>query len=219
MAQAAQAHGYEYILITDHSHSLGIVQGVKPEDIAAQRAEIDAANTELGGAIRVLHGIEVEIRADGSLDYDDDTLAQFDIVQASLHTSLRQPRAQITERVLSAIRNPYVSIIGHPRGRLIPDREPADLDMDAIFAAAKEHDVALEINANPHRLDLDDAHARRARELGIKLTISTDAHQPGELDLMDYGIAVARRAWVAAADVVNTWSLDRVLDWVKGRHG
>lgn len=219
MAQAAQDHGYEYILITDHSHSLGIVQGVKPEDIAAQRAEIDAANAELGGAIRILHGIEVEIRADGSLDYDDATLAQFDIVQASLHTSLRQPRAQITDRVLSAIRNPHVSIIGHPRGRLIPDREPADLDMDAIFAAAKQHDVALEINANPHRLDLDDAHARRARELGIKLTISTDAHQPGELDLMKYGIAVARRAWVGADDVVNTWSLDRVQAWVQGRQG
>ncbi len=217
MAQAALARGYQYLLITDHSYGLGIVQGLKPEDIPAQRAEIDAANAELGGALTVLHGIEVEIRADGSLDYDDVTLAQFDIVQASLHTSLRQPRNQITRRLLDAMHNPLVSIIGHPRGRLIPDREPADLDMDAVFAAAVEHDVALEINANPHRLDLDDVHARRACELGIKLTISTDAHSPEEFDFMPYGIAVARRAWLVADNVVNTWPLDLILAWVRGR--
>lgn len=219
MARACMERGYQYMLVTDHSYSLGVVQGLKPEDIPQQRAEIDAANAELGGAFRVLHGVEVEIRADGTLDYDNETLAQFDIVQASLHTSLRQPREQVTQRVLNAIRNPFVSIIGHPRGRLIPDREPADLDMDAIFAAAKEHNVALEINANPHRLDLDDAHARRAKELGIKLTISTDAHRPKELDNMHYGIAVARRAWVSANQVVNTWPLERVLEWVRGMRG
>jgi len=219
MARAAMAKGYKYMLVTDHSYSLGVVQGLKPEDIPQQRAEVDAANAKLGDAFRVLHGCEVEIRADGTLDFDEETLAQFDIVQASLHTSLRQPRDQVTQRVLNAIRNPYVSIIGHPRGRLIPDREPADLDMDAVFAAAKEHDVALEINANPHRLDLDDVHARRAKELGIKLTISTDAHRPEELDLMEYGIGVARRAWVSADDVVNTWPLEQVLEWVKRRQG
>lgn len=219
MARACMARGYQYMLTTDHSYSLGVVQGLKPEDIPAQRAEVNAANAELGGAFRILHGVEVEIRADGTLDYDEQTLAQFDIVQASLHTSLRQPREQVTERVLNAIRNPYVSIIGHPRGRLIPDREPADLDMDAIFAAAKEHDVALEINANPHRLDLDDLHARRARDLGIKLTISTDAHRDTELENMHYGIAIARRAWVGAGDVVNTWPLDKVLAWVRNRRG
>jgi DNA polymerase (family X) len=219
MARACMAKGYQYMLVTDHSYSLGIVQGLKLEDIPQQRAEVDAANAELGGAFRVLHGCEVEIRADGTLDFDEATLAQFDIVQASLHTSLRQPRDQVTQRVLNAINNPYVSIIGHPRGRLIPDREPADLDMDEVFAAAKEHDVALEINASPYRLDLDDSHARRAKDLGIKLTISTDAHRPAELDLMHYGIAVARRAWVGADDVVNTWPLEKVLGWVKGRRG
>lgn len=214
MARAALERGYQYMLVTDHSYSLGVVQGLHPEDIPRQRAEIDSANAELGGTFRILHGVEVEIRADGTLDYDDATLSQFDIVQASLHTGLRQPREQVTQRVLNAIRNRYVKIIGHPRGRLIPHREPADLDMDAVFAAAREHDVALEINANPHRLDLDDLHARRAIELGVKLTISTDAHRPAEFDNMHFGIATARRGWVTAADVINTWPLDRVLEWV-----
>lgn len=217
MAQAAKARGYRYMLVTDHSHGLGIVSGLAPEDVPKQREEIDRANAELGGDFTVLHGIEVEVRADGSLDYDDEVLARFDIVQASVHTSLRQPREQITQRMLNAIRNPHVDIIGHPRGQLIPDREPADLDMDAIFEAAAEHDVALEINANPRRLDLDDMHARRAVEMGIKLTISTDAHHPEEFDLMHYGVATARRGWVSAAHVVNTWPLDAVMEWVKGR--
>ncbi len=193
------------------------MQGVSPDEIAAQKAEIDAANEALGGSFRVLHGVEVEIRADGTLDYDDDTLAGFDLVVASLHTGLRQPREQVTERLLNAIRNPHVDIIGHPRGRLIPRREPADLDMDAVFEAAAAHDVALEINANPHRLDLDDVHARRAVEMGIKLTISTDAHRPSEFDLMVYGVHIARRAWVGPESVVNAWPLDRVLAWVRAR--
>lgn len=217
MAEAARALGYKYLLITDHSYSLGVVQGLNPEDIAKQRAEIDAANAHFGGEFRVLHGVELEIRADGTLDFDDETLAGFDIVVASLHTSLRQPREQITKRLLNAIRNPHVDIIGHPRGQLIGSREPADLDMDAILEAAAEHDVALEINASPYRLDLDDVQARRAHELGVKLTISTDAHRPDELNNMRYGVAMARRGWVNAAGVVNAWPLQKVLDWVKER--
>lgn len=217
MAQAALAQGLKYLLITDHSHGLGVVQGMSPADARRQRAEIDAANAELAGAFTVLHGIEIEIRADGTLDYADEDLAPFDIVLASLHTSLRQPREQVTQRLLNAIRNPYVAIIGHPRGRLLPDREPADLDMDAVFEAAAEHGVALEINANPHRLDLDGVHARRAVELGVRLTISTDAHRPEELANMRYGVWAARRGWVTAADVVNAWPLERVLQWVKER--
>ena len=216
-AEAALAQGRQYMLVTDHSFSLGVVQGMKPEDIAKQRKDIDAANKKLKGRFTILQGAEVEIRADGTLDYDDDTLSKLDIVLASMHTSLRQPREQITERMLAAIRHPLVSIIGHPRGQLIPERDPADLDMDAVFAAAKEHDVALEINANPKRLDLDDVHARRAIELGVKLTISTDSHQPDHFALMQYGVATARRAWVTAESVVNTWPLERVMKWVKGR--
>lgn len=219
MAKAALSRGYEYILITDHSHGLGVVQGLAPEDIDRQRAEIDAANAELSGEFTVLHGIEVEIKADGTLDYDNEALAKFDLVQVSLHTSLRQPREQITERLLRAMSNPFADIVGHPRGRLLPNREPADLDMDAIFAAALEYDTALEINANPLRLDLDDVHVRRAMELGVKLTISTDAHYPENLDLMHYGVATARRGWATAAQVVNTWPLEKVLKWIAQRRG
>src|SRR5574341_379876 len=203
MARAAMAAGRQYMLVTDHSHSLGVVQGMKPEDVARQREEIDAANAELKGAFTILQGAEVEIRADGKLDYEDETLAQLDIVLASMHTSLRQPRQQITARLLSAIQNPRVAIIGHPRGQLIPEREPADLDMDAVFAAARKHDVALEINASPQRLDLDDVHARRAIELGVKLTISTDAHNPAGFEQMHYGVSTARRGWVSAEQVIK----------------
>jgi len=215
MAQAAMAQGRRYMLVTDHSFGLGITQGIKPEDVAQQRAEIAQVNAELAGAFRVLHGVELEIKADGSLDFDDEVLAQFDIVLASMHTSLRQPREQITARVLRAIQNPYVMILGHPRGQMIPDREPADLDMDRIFEAARTHHVALEINANPHRLDLDDTHARRAVELGVRLTISTDAHDPAHFAFMHYGVATARRGWVTAASVINAWPLDHVLGWVE----
>lgn len=215
MAKAAMAAGRQYMMVTDHSYGLGVVNGVSPEDIAEQRAEIDRANAELGGAFTILHGTECEIRADGTLDWNDEELAMFDIVIASLHTSLRQPREQITERLLSAITNPYVRIIGHPRGQQIPDREPADLDMERIFAAAREHGVALEINSNPRRLDLDDVHARRAIELGVKLTINTDAHAPEHFALLHYGIATARRGWVTAHDVINAMPIDNLLEWVK----
>lgn len=215
MAKAAMAQGREYMLVTDHSFGLGMVNGVKPEDIEKQRAEINEANAKLGDAFHVLHGTECEIKADGSLDFSDDQLAMFDVVLASMHTSLRQPRDQVTERLIKAIRNPYVRIIGHPRGRLIPEREPADLDMEAIFKAAVEEDVAMEINANPHRLDLDAAHARRAIELGVKLTISTDAHEPDHFAFMQYGVWTARRGWVETKHVMNTRSLDEFLAWAR----
>nr|MBN1229031.1 DNA polymerase/3'-5' exonuclease PolX [Anaerolineae bacterium] len=217
MAQAALTLGREYILITDHSYGLGIVQGLKPDDIARQRAEIDGANEKLHGQIIILQGIEVEIKADGSLDFDDDILAQFDIVLASMHTGLQQPREQVTARLIQAIRHPRVSIIGHPRGRLIPDREPAALDMDVVLSEAAHHDVAMEINANPRRLDLNDHYARRAVELGVKLAISTDAHSPEQLSMMHYGVSTARRGWIEAKHVINTWPRDKLLTWAKER--
>ena len=185
MALAARAHGLQVLAVTDHSGGLGITGGLKVEDIARQRAEIDVVQQEVGDSLRLLQGAEVEIRADGSLDYSDEVLAQFDIVVASLHTSLRQPRDQVTARLLNAVRNPHVDIIGHPTGRLIPDREGADLDMDAILAAAAQSGVALEINANPSRLDLDDI--------------------------------AARRAWLTKADVINCWSPEKLLKWLKER--
>jgi DNA polymerase (family 10) len=204
-----------HIVITDHSVSLGVANGLTVERLRAQREEIRAVDAELGPQFRVFQGVELEIHGDGTLDYPDEILAELDVVVASLHSGLRQPRAQVTERLLSAIRNPNVDIIGHPRGQLIPTREGADLDMDAIFAAAKETGTVLEINANPHRLDLDDAHARRAVDLGVMLSIDTDSHSPGEFDLLRYGILTARRGWVEPDDVINTWPTDKFIEWMR----
>jgi DNA polymerase (family X) len=217
MAQAAAERGIKVIAFTDHSISLGVTGGLSMERHFEQQAEIEAIQKELGDSIRILHASEVEIKADGSLDYPDEFLATLDLVVASLHTSLRQPREKVTERLLNAIRNPHVDIIGHPTGRLIPEREGADLDMDAVLAAAAESGVALEINANPARLDLEDVYARRARELGIPLSINTDAHSEADLDLLHFGVATARRAWLTAEDVINTWPTEKLLDWLKKR--
>ncbi|HEX6303795.1 MAG TPA: DNA polymerase/3'-5' exonuclease PolX [Anaerolineales bacterium] len=217
IALAARERGNKVLAITDHSPSLGVTGGLSIEDIRLQRAEIEAAQSELGDSILLLQGAEVEIRADGTLDYPDEVLADFDIVFASLHVSLRQPREKITQRLLNAIANPHVDVIGHPTGRLIPDREGADLDMDAVLAAAAQSGVALEINAHPSRLDLEDIYARRAVELGIPLSINTDAHSPADMDLMHFGVATARRGWVEAENVINTWKSARLLAWLKDR--
>jgi DNA polymerase (family 10) len=217
MAIAARERGYKILAFTDHSPSLGITQGVTVEDLQEQKAEIETVQDELGDSILILQSAEVEIKADGALDYPDEVLAELDIVFASLHVSLRQPRQQVTQRTLNAIRNPHVDVIGHPTGRLIPDREGADLDMEAIFAAAAESGVALEISAHPERLDLNDIHARQAIEMDIPLSINTDAHSPPELDLMHFGIATARRGWVEPKHVINTWAPEKLLHWLKSR--
>jgi DNA polymerase (family 10) len=217
MARAAAKRGIKIIAFTDHSVSLGVTGGLSMERHAEQQKEIEAAQKELGDSIRILHASEVEIKADGTLDYPDDFLASLDLVLASLHTSLRQPREKVTQRLLNAIRNPHVDIIGHPTGRLIPEREPADLDMDAVLAAAAESGVALEINAHPARLDLDDVYARRAKEMGIPISINTDAHSEADLDMLHFGVATARRAWLTAEDVINTWPTEKLLDWLAKR--
>jgi DNA polymerase (family 10) len=217
MARAAAKRGIKVIAFTDHSVSLGVTQGLSMEDHKQQAAEIKKIQKQLGDSILVLHASEVEIKADGTLDYPDEFLATLDLVVASLHTSLRQPREKVTQRVINAIRNPHVDIIGHPTGRLIPDREGADLDMDAVLKAAAETGVALEINASPYRLDLDDIHARRAKELGIPLSINTDSHSEADFDMLPYGVATARRAWVTKEDVINTWSTKKLLNWLKKR--
>jgi DNA polymerase (family 10) len=215
MAEAARAHGLSYIVISDHSQSLGVANGLSVERLRAQREEIRRVDAEMGPNFRVFQGVEMEIRTDGTLDYPDEVLADLDVVIASLHSGLRQPREQVTARLLNAIRNPHVDMIGHPRGQLIPNREPADLDMDAVFAAAKETGTVLEINANPQRLDLDDAHAQRAVQLGVLLSIDTDAHSAGEFDVLRYGIMTARRGWVEAQNVINTWPIERFVNWMK----
>jgi DNA polymerase (family 10) len=217
MAEEARARGMKALAITDHSVSLGVARGLSIERLRQQRTELEEAQRRLGDTICLLHGSEVEIRANGALDYPDEVLAELDLVVASLHTSLRQPRHQVTQRLLNAIRNPYVDIIGHPTGRLIPDREAADLDMDAILQSAAETGVALEMNAHPSRLDLDDVYARRAIQMGILLSINTDAHSPADLDMLHFGVATARRGWVEPQHVINTWGTDKLISWLKKR--
>ncbi|HEY3291272.1 MAG TPA: DNA polymerase/3'-5' exonuclease PolX [Anaerolineae bacterium] len=220
MARGALELGYEYILITDHSQSLGIANGLTPERVRAQHKEVESVNKQLaheGHKFRVLHGVEVEVKTDGAIDLPDDVLAELDLVQASVHTSLAQPRDRITERALSALRNPHVDILGHPSGRLINEREGGDYDWELLFQTAAKHDVALEINADPARLDLNETHAHRAVELGCHLSISTDAHHPNGLNQIVYGLSIARRAWVTPEVVINTWPLDKLLGWAKKR--
>jgi DNA polymerase (family 10) len=217
MAEAARARGRQYIVITDHSRNATIANGLTVERLMQQHEEVRSVDAEMSPDFRVFHGTEMEIRADGTLDFPDDVLAQLDFVIASLHVGLRQPREQVTARLLNAIRNPHVDLIGHPRGQLIPDRDPADLDMDAVFAAARETGIALEINANPERLDLEAQYARRAVELGIPLAIDTDAHRIAEMDLMRFGIMTGRRGWVQPQNVLNTLPVERFLEWVKQR--
>jgi DNA polymerase (family 10) len=217
MAEVARARGRKFIVITDHSAYSSIANGLSVERLMEQQEEVRQVDTEMGPDFRVFHGTEMDIRPDGTLDLPDEVLAKLDFVIASLHYSLRQERAQITQRALNAIRNPHVDLMGHPRGQLIPNREPADLDMDAVFEAAHEHGTALEINANPHRLDLEAQYARRAVELGIPLAIDTDAHRAEELDLMHFGVLTARRGWVEAKSVINTWPVERFVEWIRSR--
>ncbi len=217
MAQAAREQGYEYVAITDHSRSLGVARGLTIERLKQQQREVAEAQRVLGDDIHLLRGTEVEVLADGTLDFPDDVLSELDVVVASIHSSLRQSRERITERMLTAIRNPHVDVIGHPSGRIIGRRDPSDLDMERVLQASAEAGVALEINAHPDRLDLNDVHARRAVELGCLLSINTDAHRTEHFAMRIYGVAVARRAWVTAEKVINTWPLKRLQRWLEAR--
>ena len=216
MAEAARAKGYHYLVISDHTQSLGVANGLTPERLRAQRAAIEALNAQYDD-FTLLQGCELEIKADGSLDFPDEVLAELDFVVASLHTSLRQDREQITERVMNALRNPYVDVIGHPSGRILGQREESAVDLDAIIEAAAEAGTALEVNSIPTRLDLDDVHVRRARELRVRLAINSDAHHSGGLDSLSFGLATSRRGWATAGDVLNTLSLGEVRTWREAR--
>ena len=203
MARAAQERGLSYMVMADHSRSSVIAGGLSVAAVAAQREEIAAVNAGLDG-FRVLAGIELDIKQDGSLDYDDEVLVTFDFVTASVHSGFGQSAERVTDRVLAAIRSPHVDAIGHPTGRLLSRREPLALDMDAVIEAAAETGTALEINANPDRLDLNDEYARQASEAGVRLAINTDAHAVEHLAFLEYGIAMAQRGWVRPQDVLNT---------------
>jgi DNA polymerase (family 10) len=214
MAQAAEAHGMEYLVISDHSKSLGVAGGLSVDDLKKQKEEIAAVQAQLDSGIKLLQGSEVEILSDATLDYADEVLASLDIVIASLHSALQQDRETATKRILSVIENPHVDIIGHPTGRLIGRRDPADLDLDRVFEAAAEHQVVLEINAHPDRLDLKDTHARRALEFGCLLAINTDAHHPSHFELQHFGVGTARRAWATPGQILNTRSHTELLEWL-----
>ena len=201
MVAAARRLGHEYVAITDHAPMLSM-QRMTAEKALAQRAQLRALERTAG--ITLLHGTELNIGADGSLDWDDDFLAGFDVVVASVHSHFRQPREVMTARVVRAIEDPRVNIIGHPTGRSIGHRPPVDLDFDAVLRAAARTGTALEVNSFPDRLDLDDEHARRAREAGVLLAVSTDAHAVPHLDYLRFGVATAQRGWVGPAQVVNT---------------
>jgi DNA polymerase (family 10) len=216
MAEAALVLGYEYIAICDHSPSIGIAGGLVPEKLEQKIEAVAAANEALEG-ITVLMGTEVDIKADGALDYPDELLARCDVVVASVHMGQQQTERAITGRLISAIENKNVDIIGHPTGRIINQREPYDLDLQAVLEAAARTGTALEINAYPGRLDLNDINARAAKDMGVRISINTDAHDPKMLLNMKYGVNVARRAWLEKKDLLNAMSLHELMNTLKSR--
>lgn len=216
LAAAAQELGYEYLVISDHTHSLAVANGLDEGRFLEQKKVIDRLNAR-SARFRVLQGCEVEIGADGNLDFPDEVLARFDVVVASVHTGLRQDADRVTARVLAALRNPHVDVIGHLTGRIIGQREPSAVDVEAVLREAARTGTAIEVNGIPNRLDLDDVHVKRAVELGVTLSVDSDAHSASALPAMFYGVATARRGWASAANVVNTRSLSDFQRWLKGR--
>lgn len=214
MAEAAIKKGYSYIAMTDHSQSLKIAGGLTLQELKKKKHEIDKLNSKLKG-FRVLFGTEVDIDSGGKIDYKDGTLKEFDIVVAAIHSGFKQPAKQLTKRIISACGNKYVHIIAHPTGRLWGTRDAYELDFEEILKAAKDTNTALEINAFPQRLDLNDHNSRRAKEAGVKLCINTDSHATEQLDAIKYGIAVARRAWLSKDEVINTLALTKLLERIK----
>jgi len=210
MARAAKERGYAYIVLTDHTQSLQIAQGLTPERFRARAAEIATVNA-LPGLVRVLNGAEVDILPDGSLDLPEETLASLDVVVASVHTALDQPKEVITQRVLTALRSPHVDVFAHPTSRRLDRRGETNLDVEAVIAEAVKTGTALEINSSPFRLDLNDTWARKAREAGALLAIDNDAHYPAEFDYVRYGCAIGRRAGLTSDRVLNTRDAEGVL--------
>jgi DNA polymerase (family 10) len=211
MAEAAIACGYGYIAITDHSKALAMTNGLDEARAFAHMQRIREVDREMEGRIRIFTGIEVDILADGALDLDDEVLSQMDVVIASIHSRFDQSREETTQRILRAIENPNVRILGHPTGRQILRREPIAVDMSAVLHRAAELGVAVEHNASPERLDLCDRDLRLAKQLGCKIVINTDAHATTTLGKMSYGIRQLRRAWLEPKDVLNTLSADDFL--------
>jgi DNA polymerase (family X) len=218
MAEAAIARGRRYIAITDHSKNLAMTNGMDDKRALAHAARVRQVNAEMEGRIHIFTGVEVDILAEGELDLEDETLAQLDIVVASVHSRFDQPKDVITARILRAIENPYVRILGHPTGRKLLKRDPYAVDLEPVFRRAAELGVAVEHNAAPARTDLSDANMRLAKSLGCRISINTDAHATGEMDYFRDGIVQLRRAWLTAEDVVNTaGSAEEFLGRLRGR--
>jgi len=218
MAEAARSRGFRYWAVTDHSVGLGVTRGVDAQALLEQRREVDAVNDSYaakGVDFRLILGTEVEVLGEGELGLPDEVLASLDLVVASIHSGLRQDRERITERGLKAVNNPYVDVLGHPTGRLLGRRSPSEIDLEKIFRACADTGTAVEINANPERLDLSAAHARLASGLGCSVVINSDAHSTGQLDLLRYGVHTARRAWLCAEDILNARPLDELLALLK----
>ena len=215
MGSAARDRGYDYVAICDHTPAVGAVHGLTPDEVRRQAEEIAAANEQLA-PFRVLRGIECDILPDGRLDLPDDVLAELDWVQASVHGGQRMPRDEMTRRVERAIRNPHVSCLSHPTGRMIGRRPENALDLDHIYGVALEEGVALEVNGLTPRLDLSGEHVRRALRAGVQIVCSTDAHSTLGLENMTFSVQTARRGWATSADVVNTRPLQSILDWRRG---
>ncbi|MCY3625551.1 MAG: DNA polymerase/3'-5' exonuclease PolX [Candidatus Dadabacteria bacterium] len=213
MADKAASLGYEYIAMTDHSPSSRIAKGLSTKRLWQKKEEVEKINSE-GGAVRVLMGSEVDILPDGSLDYPDEVLRELDFVVASVHSSFLMEEEEMTRRICGALENPNVDALGHPTGRLIAQREPYKVDIDAVIETARNHGKALEINSSYKRLDLKDTHARKAVEAGVKIIVSTDAHRTEHLERMIFGVGTARRGWVKKTDVVNTYGLSELLKWL-----
>jgi len=206
MGEAARKLGYEYIALTDHSQAVTVANGMDERRTLEQIKKIRAAQARVPG-IRLLAGIEVDIKKNGSLDLDDEVLAQLDVVVASVHSYMNLERSEMTERILAAIENPYTQIIAHPTGRLLLRREPFAYEIEKVLTAAARAGVAMECNAYPDRLDLCDIHLRLAKQSGVKIVISTDSHSTGNLKFMKYGVITARRGWIEKQDVINTLPL------------
>ncbi|MCL5276237.1 MAG: DNA polymerase/3'-5' exonuclease PolX [Deltaproteobacteria bacterium] len=215
MARHAGSLGYRYIAITDHSQSLGIARGLDPGRLRSQMEEIDAFN-ETSMGIRVLKGMEVDILSDGRLDMDAGLLDKLDIVIGSIHMGFKQPREQMTGRMVNAMKTGLVDLIGHPSGRIIGERDAYEVDWDTLFDAAKKYRVAMEINSFPLRLDLTDVMIKKARSKGLKFMTTTDSHDPKQMRYMGYGVSAARRGWLGKHDVVNTKDHKDFVRWLKG---
>jgi DNA polymerase (family 10) len=214
LVAAAEARGYEYIVVSDHSRSTTIARGLTPERVLEQVRAIEELQPR--HKIRILTGSECDILADGALDFPDEILARLDVVLAAVHSRFKQPSEEMTARICRALENPHVRILAHPTGRLLGSRDPYEVDLERVLATAKENGKALEINASPNRLDLRDIHARRARDLGMLLSIDTDTHHLEELDNIDLGVATARRAWIGPDQVLNAMPLEKLLAWAGG---